>query len=600
MGTDNLKVTKKSKIVQTGNELQTPVEVIKPETMLVSPEATNDVAVGVPDFVKIEKNLTALGFFTPSSNKSLKNINKTVSFNQMVEGKKVEAKVTIAPMVEGELPSTGDQDKYVAFLKLLDEIKQSSGGKISNPIAFSSYELMQILGIADSGVHYAEIEKWLRIMTTTSVISEGAVYLADKKVWASDIFHVFSRAVSVGRDLPDGTVADKNYVWLSEWQLENINQNHLLPVDFDSYKKLRNHISKALVPLLQIWLYASSSDGSFEKRYDELCQYLNIKQHCAPSVIRQQLKPSLDELVQLGYLSSWEVERTTARRGPQVFKVIFRHGPKFYDDRVKRLTQKSQAEQPRKRRRKPQESNQPTLFSSVDDSDVSSNVVEHTEPIRPRTAKLTKKDRMAEASTDAAVVPPLKRPEEAWIEALTRRGVLDTEARKLVSQLSADQPVLEQLEYLDRLISASEGGIKNPPGFYVALIRENITLPEDFELVSERGPGKTIGETEEDQLFRYQRLQLEYDTYRTKTIDEYIAAHISPEELTKRQARRKVQYLSQNPQAARWLPEALENFVQDRVRDDIAHDINLVSEDEFCASGGLVLVNTNRLQEDDS
>ena len=52
--------------------------------------------------------------------------------------------------------------------------------------------------------------------------------------------------------MPDGTTADRNYVWLSEWQLENINHNFLLPIDFEAYKQLRNHIAKALVPLLQI------------------------------------------------------------------------------------------------------------------------------------------------------------------------------------------------------------------------------------------------------------------------------------------------------------------------------------------------------------
>ena len=49
--------------------------------------------------------------------------------------------------------------------------------------------------------------------------------------------------------MPDGTIADANYVWLSEWQLENINQNFLLPIDLFTYRQLKNHIAKALVPL---------------------------------------------------------------------------------------------------------------------------------------------------------------------------------------------------------------------------------------------------------------------------------------------------------------------------------------------------------------
>ena len=54
----------------------------------------------------------------------------------------------------------------------------------------------------------------------------------------------------MGSELPDGRSADRNYVWLSDWQLENINNNYLLPIDFDTYRRLKNHIAKALVPLL--------------------------------------------------------------------------------------------------------------------------------------------------------------------------------------------------------------------------------------------------------------------------------------------------------------------------------------------------------------
>jgi hypothetical protein len=60
---------------------------------------------------------------------------------------------------------------------------------------------------------------------------------AGKKRFGRDRFHVFSRAVSVGKELPNGTIADANYVWLSDWQLENINQSYLLPIDVETYRK---------------------------------------------------------------------------------------------------------------------------------------------------------------------------------------------------------------------------------------------------------------------------------------------------------------------------------------------------------------------------
>ena len=53
-------------------------------------------------------------------------------------------------------------------------------------------------------------------MTFTGIESEGVVFLAGKKKYARDMFHVFQRSVAVGEVLEDGTVAQENYVWLSD------------------------------------------------------------------------------------------------------------------------------------------------------------------------------------------------------------------------------------------------------------------------------------------------------------------------------------------------------------------------------------------------
>jgi hypothetical protein len=57
--------------------------------------------------------------------------------------------------------------------------------------------------------------------------------------------------------LDDGSIAERHHVWLSDWQLQNINSRHLLPIDLDVYQRLRTHTARALVLHLQIWLYAS-------------------------------------------------------------------------------------------------------------------------------------------------------------------------------------------------------------------------------------------------------------------------------------------------------------------------------------------------------
>jgi len=227
--------------------------------------------------------------------------------------------------------------------------------------------------------------------------------------------------------LPDGTVADKNYVWLSEWQLENINSNHLLPIDFESYKKLKNHIAKALVPILQIWLYTTQDEGVFEKRYEKFCQHLNISEYKHLSKIKEKLSPALNELVEYGYLSSWEIEKTADDKG---YKVTLYHGEKFYQDGRKRLAQKATATGYR-RDEKPSQSKLPLLNGE-----------------RAMQAK--------GQLQSSATAPPLTEEQDQLINRLLEHGVHRETATHLVKTMTKEVSI--QLEYLPyRAVKKNKG-----------------------------------------------------------------------------------------------------------------------------------------------
>lgn len=306
---------------------------VKPDGTTVGPPPPAPVTknTAVPrarsnEFIKIEKNLASLGFFTPSSKRIKMTRKKTVIFNKMIDGKKVEARADILPSAEYGLPITADQDKYLALQKIITDIRKRDG-EVQNPIGFTSAELLRILGKrVTAGKNYDDITEWLRRMTLTGISSEGTVYFAGRRIWAKDTFHVFERSVSFGSQLPDGSVAERNYIWLSEWQLENINNNFLMPVDLETYRQLKNHIAKTIVPLLQLWLSATREAGYFEKPYDELCQILNISRYRHLSKILEKLSPSLNELKACGYLSDWKIEPMQVSEG---YKVLFYHGDKF-------------------------------------------------------------------------------------------------------------------------------------------------------------------------------------------------------------------------------------------------------------------------------
>ncbi len=325
---------------------------------------------------------------------------------------------------------------------------------------------------------------------------------------------MFDRVVIMGGEMPDGQVADSNYVWLSSWQLENVNQNYLLPVDFETYRGLRNNIAKALVPLLQLWLYASRANGVFEKRYDDLCELLSLRPQKYPSDIEKQLGPSLDELKVKGFLATWALELTNDGRA---YKICACHGPKFFADQ--------------------------------------------------------------RALTGSAVVNREGDDTPSLLQALIKRDVMEPQAKKLLRGLAADQPVFEQIEYIDHIVKA--GKIENPPGFYITMLKNNIPVPDGFETSSRR----LLREQSENKTIDKQRTEFEqrssFDSYIQQELEKEIT-RIGIDELRLRAELKLPECTSRYPR----LPQkTLWEVAESYVRLDMRNSLPLMTFDLFVREG---------------
>src|SRR4051794_21571967 len=276
--------------------------------------------------VRIEKNLNSLGFFSPTASTGKRRNEKVISYaRELPGGIKAEARATIMATSRG-LPNTADLDKYLAFQLIVSEIKKKQG-LLTNPISFTTYQLLLLLGLKPTGKRYAEVDHWLDRMAGTLIKSEGAVFFAKTKRYMKDRFHVFEKVYTVGEELPDGRKAEQNYVFLSDWQLDNLNHGYVLPIALEHYQQLRTDIAKNLVPMFYIWFYASSR--RFQKRYRDLCQHLNVKVWTQFSRAKEQFSPALSELQEIGYLADWDLCRTLDGTD---FKLVFEAGPIFRDE----------------------------------------------------------------------------------------------------------------------------------------------------------------------------------------------------------------------------------------------------------------------------
>ena len=565
-------------------------------TPIAEEDATSKLPVTT--FAKVEKSLASLGFFTPSSRRIKNQQVKRISFTREIEGKRVEATADIIPSALFGLPITADQDKYLALQQVITDLLQSDG-KIANPIRFRSADLLRLLKKStNAGKNYNEISEWLDVMSSTTIISDGVVYIAGKKRYARDRFRVFDRAVSVGKELEDGTIADANYVWLSPWQLENIDHNFLLPIDLESYRELKNHIAKALVPLLQIWLFASHRAGTFEKRYDELCEMLTLQKYHAPSLILRQLKPSLDELTMHGYLEKWRIEKTADRKA---YKVIFFHGPKFHRDRKKRLDQKRHATEPAVliAESAPNEPALPEPGRLEDQKTAAHPPQPGTPPIQDIAGDPSRDEPREESNSDGGdsaglsedlptrVVESGGEQDEkqapsvnpALVDELSARGVMPSAAMKLLAEVPPGQleRVNDYIEYWDS-IQGTKGA-----GLLYSLIRDGSPLPTTFETARQKRESRALKERTSRIAAANKSLQEAYEAYTRQAIDRFIEEEYPKDEFA-RLVESKVQEFNSQPTFWDKLqkPEITEQMARHSVWASVAEKVPVLSFEDFC------------------
>ena len=212
---------------------------------------------------------------------------------------------------------------------------------------------------------------------------------------------------------------------------------------------------------------------------------------------------------------------------------------------------------------------------------------------RDRRSRLSQKDQAVPIPATAQV-PSLNNDETKspvateLLEELKTRGVSERQAEKVLVNLAPRQLVMDQLEWGDHQLAVAEPGkIKNPPGFYISLLRDNIQPPQSFESTRKRKQREQAEHKAKEKQERQALLKREYEAYREQELDRYIAAHSAEHRRLIRET--KVQLLREikrsHPHAKdkeQWAAEV----AQSRARDTIAERLPLLSLDEFSERRG--------------
>ncbi|MBA7560363.1 hypothetical protein ES695_18030 [Candidatus Atribacteria bacterium 1244-E10-H5-B2] len=264
----------------------------------------NNNEIILPKIIKSEVNLLLLPFFTLGrKDKRLKTEYKKIGKGEN-QGKEISWNVSANP--EYGYPGPFDREVHKAIEQIVTEIIKIDG-IIRNPIQFSIYGLCKRMRIK-GGKNYQEIKKALERIQATVIKSAGTFYSKEDKQWIEDIFSLYDRVVFTGKKLPNGEIADNNYLFLGSWYLQNLNSHHTKPINYTYWRSLESKIASRLYEILGVKFYGIRNKKvcSLCFKYSTLCQILPIIPYKFISLAKQQLNLGNNELKDTGFISKYE------------------------------------------------------------------------------------------------------------------------------------------------------------------------------------------------------------------------------------------------------------------------------------------------------
>jgi hypothetical protein len=258
--------------------------------------------------IRSEVNFLTLPFFALSRKDAQKRM--TTEYHTMVN--RGEGRLDVAWIVSANprygYPRPFDRQVHKAIEEIISELKLP----VENPIPLGSlYRIAQLLSLRDSGQVYRDIKAAIQRIVTTSVESKGIFYDKGKRRWQEATFHLYDMVVFTGENLPNGEIADTNYLFLGNWYLDNINARYVKPLDYTYYRSLKDGIASRLYELLGVKFYGIGHHPYIRYRYSTLCQLLPTTRYQYFAQAKRQIDSAHQELTRTGFLV--KVEWQTAQ-----------------------------------------------------------------------------------------------------------------------------------------------------------------------------------------------------------------------------------------------------------------------------------------------
>lgn len=170
-------------------------------------------------------------------------------------------------------------------------------------------------------------------------------------------------------------------------------------------------------------------------------------------------------------------------------------------------------------------------------------------------------EQLANPPAIQAAKQTLERRSHPLLVELSKRGIGEKEARKILTGLRPEQNLLDVLEWADFLIAqAKPGKILNAPGFIIHLIKEGIVPPPEFE-TSSRRTARDNQKREENQRLQALLSKQAQEEEKRQSLAEKQLNERSPEEYEKLYKEEKERLFARLNIARQWDSEIVRETI---------------------------------------
>jgi len=165
-------------------------------------------------------------------------------------------------------------------------------------------------------------------------------------------------------------------------------------------------------------------------------------------------------------------------------------------------------------------------------------------------------------------------------DALVGRGLLPSAVLKLLRAIPSSrvEKVFDYIEYWDKIKATKEVG----PGLLYKLIETGDPLPATFETQQQQAARANSEERRRKLHLVKESLTVAYEDYRRSVIDRFINDELTSEEFDKRVSNQLAE-ISKQPGLWTNRQEHLKSIARHQVRLQIASNLPMLSEEEFCS-----------------